>query len=75
MKKHVGEEKFSVRFARQAQTLAKLNHPNIVTVFDYGEADGLYYIVMEFIDGVNLRDLIRDGRWFDGGQGAPHQSR
>ena len=57
-----GEEKFSERFAREAQTLAKLNHPNIVTVFDYGESDGLYYIVMEFIDGVNLRDLLRDGK-------------
>ena len=57
-----GEEKFSERFTREAQTLAMLNHPNIVTVYDYGEADGLYYIVMEFVDGVNLRDLLRDGK-------------
>ncbi len=58
----VGEEKFAERFAREAQTLARLNHPNIVTVFDYGETAGLFYIVMEFVDGVNLRDLLRDGK-------------
>ncbi|MEI6035658.1 MAG: DUF4019 domain-containing protein [Verrucomicrobiae bacterium] len=58
----VGEEKFAERFAREAQTLACLNHPNIVTVFDYGETGGLFYIVMEFVDGVNLRDLLRDGK-------------
>jgi serine/threonine protein kinase len=57
----VGEERFAERFAREAQTLACLSHPNIVTVFDYGETDGLYYIVMEFVDGVNLRNLLRDG--------------
>ena len=57
----VGEERFAERFAREAQTLACLSHPNIVTVFDYGETDGLYYIVMEFVDGVNLRDLLREG--------------
>lgn len=58
----VGEKRFSERFAREAKTLASLNHPNIVTVFDYGETDGLFYIVMEFVDGVNLRDLLRDGK-------------
>ena len=58
----VGQEKFAERFAREAQTLAQLNHPNIVTVFDYGETGGLYYFVMEFADGVNLRDLLSDGK-------------
>ena len=58
----VGQEKFAERFAREAQTLAQLNHPNIVTVFDYGETGGLYYFVMEFVDGVNLRDLLSDGK-------------
>ncbi|HEY1120627.1 MAG TPA: protein kinase, partial [Haloferula sp.] len=57
-----GEEQFAERFAREAQTLARLNHPNIVTVFDYGETGGLFYIVMEFVDGVNLRDLLREGK-------------
>ncbi|MDG2124167.1 MAG: serine/threonine-protein kinase [Verrucomicrobiales bacterium] len=58
----VGDEKFATRFTTEAHTLAKLNHPNIVTVFDHGETAGLYYIVMEFVDGVNLRDLLRDGK-------------
>ncbi|CBY13214.1 unnamed protein product [Oikopleura dioica] len=58
----VGEEKFSERFAIEAATLAKLSHPNIVTVHDFGEIDGLFYIVMEYIDGVNLRDLLREGK-------------
>lgn len=57
----VGEERFAERFTREAQILASLNHPNIVTVYDYGETEGLFYIVMEFVDGVNLRDLLRDG--------------
>ncbi|MGB6221509.1 protein kinase domain-containing protein [Haloferula sp.] len=58
----IHDEKFAERFTREAQTLALLNHPNIVTVHDYGETDGLFYIVMEFVDGVNLRDLIREGK-------------
>ncbi len=58
----VGEAAFAERFAREARTLARLNHPNIVTVYDHGETDGLFYIVMEFVDGVNLRDLLREGK-------------
>ena len=49
---------FAERFTREARTLAKLSHPNIVTVFDFGVADSMHYLVMEFIDGVNLRDTI-----------------
>ncbi len=58
----IGQEKFAERFAREAQILARLNHPNIVTVYDHGQTGGLFYIVMEFVDGVNLRDLLRDGK-------------
>ncbi len=58
----VHEEGFSERFGREAKTLARMSHPNIVTVFDHGEADGLFYIVMEYVDGVNLRDLLREGK-------------
>ncbi len=47
------------RFQREAQTLAKLHHPNIVSIFDFGQVDGLYYFVMEYVDGVTLRDTIR----------------
>ncbi len=55
----VAETKFAERFAREAQALARLNHPNIVTVYDLGEVDGLYYLLMEYVDGVNLRQLLR----------------
>jgi serine/threonine protein kinase len=58
----VHEERFAEHFEREAKTLAKMSHPNIVTVFDHGETEGLFYIVMEFIDGVNLRDLLREGK-------------
>jgi predicted Ser/Thr protein kinase len=56
------DERFAARFEKEARTLGKMSHPNIVTVFDHGEAEGLYHIVMEFIDGVNVRDLLRDGK-------------
>ena len=52
---------FGDRFIREAQTLAKLNHPNIVSVYDFGRADDLFYFVMEYIDGVTLRDSIAAG--------------
>ena len=53
---------FAERFAREARVLAKLNHPHIVTIHDFGESGGLYYLVMEFVDGANLRDVLRDGK-------------
>lgn len=53
---------FAERFAREARALASLNHPNIVTVYDSGEQDGLYYFVMEYVDGVNLREAIAAGQ-------------
>lgn len=56
------ESRFAERFAREAELLAQLNHPHIVTIHDFGETDGLFYLVMEFVDGVNLRDLLRDGK-------------
>jgi len=56
------DARFAERFAREAELLAKLSHPHIVTIHDFGETGGLYYLVMEFVDGVNLRDLLRDGK-------------
>ena len=53
------DPRFAERFTREAQALAKLNHPNIVTVYDFGEADGLYYLLMEFVDGMSLRQLLQ----------------
>lgn len=50
---------FAERFTREARTLAKLSHPGIVTVFDFGQAGGFYYFVMEFVEGVNLRQAQR----------------
>lgn len=55
-------EAYEQRFIREARALAKLNHPNIVTVFDFGKSQGLYYFVMEFVDGVTLRDVITGGQ-------------
>jgi tRNA A-37 threonylcarbamoyl transferase component Bud32 len=52
---------FAERFNREARALARLSHPNIVAVHDVGRAGDLYYFVMEYVDGVNLRQLIRDG--------------
>ena len=56
------DARFAERFAREAELLAKLNHPHIVTIHDFGETGGLFYLVMEFVDGVNLRDLLREGK-------------
>jgi tRNA A-37 threonylcarbamoyl transferase component Bud32 len=53
---------FAERFAREARALARLNHPNVVGVHDFGEVEGLYYFVMEYVDGVNLRQLLETGR-------------
>jgi serine/threonine protein kinase len=50
---------FGERFAREARALAKLNHANIIAIYDFGSADGLFYLVMEFVDGANLRSAIR----------------
>lgn len=53
---------FAERFAREAKSLAQLNHRNIVTVHDFGQRDGLCYLVMEFIEGANLRRVLETGR-------------
>ena len=59
----IGEDPaFAERFTREAQALAQLNHPGIVTLYEFGQADGLFYFQMEFVDGVNLRQLLRTGR-------------
>jgi tetratricopeptide (TPR) repeat protein len=46
-------------FLREAKAAAKLNHPNIVTVYDAGEQDGRYYIAMEYVDGTTLKEIVR----------------
>src|SRR5262249_54372947 len=52
---------FAERFTREARALAKLNHANIVTVHDFGQSGGLYFVLMEYVDGVNLRQTLRAG--------------
>lgn len=49
------------RFLREAQSAGRLSHPNIVTIYDVGEADGLAYIAMEYLPGVTLRDVMNRG--------------
>jgi serine/threonine protein kinase len=57
-----GDPGFAERFNREARALAKLNHPNIVAVHDFGQANGLNYLVMEYVDGPNLRQLEQAGK-------------
>lgn len=59
----VRETQFAERFAREAQALAALSHPNIVTVHDFGQAGGFYFLLMEYVDGVNLRQAMTAGRF------------
>ena len=53
---------FADRFSREARAMATLNHPNILQIHDFGEVDDLYYLSMEYVDGINLRQMIRGNR-------------
>src|SRR5690348_16765134 len=53
------DPKFVTRFQREAKAASSLQHPNIVQVFDYGQSDGNYFIVMELVEGVDLRRYLR----------------
>ena len=55
-----GDEEFRERFVREARLTASVHHPNIVDVYDAGEQDGVLYIVMRFVDGVDLRTVLRE---------------
>lgn len=55
-------EGFRVRFEREAQLIASLEHPNIVAVYDFGEVGNLTYLVMQYVGGGTLRDQLRNGR-------------
>ena len=60
--RHASDEQFVERFRREAQSAAGLNHPNIVSIFDRGRAEGTYYIAMEYLDGRTLKELlVRNG--------------
>jgi len=60
---------FVERFRREAQAAANLSHPNIVPVFDWGEENGTYFIVMELVEGTSLAGLLREHRTM-----SPHRS-
>jgi serine/threonine protein kinase len=51
---------FQNRFIREAKALGSLNHPNIVAVYDFGAEAGLFFFAMEYVDGTNLRQILRD---------------
>jgi predicted Ser/Thr protein kinase len=56
---HASNPSFAERFSREAQALAELNHPNIVTVHDFGQAAEFWFLLMEYVDGVNLRQAMK----------------
>ena len=56
--RHAADDQFVERFRREAKHAAALSHPNIVSIYDRGEAEGTYYIAMEHLDGRNLKELI-----------------
>ncbi|WP_038047839.1 protein kinase domain-containing protein [Thermus caliditerrae] len=58
----VGDPRFVRRFHREAEVLAKMDHPNIVKVYDHGQVDGVHFIAMEFLEGEGLDKLIEERR-------------
>src|SRR5436305_5464200 len=56
--RHAADDSFVERFRREAKNAAGLSHPNIVSIYDRGEAEGTYYIAMEFLEGRSLKELI-----------------
>src|SRR5436190_7001252 len=53
-----GDQGFVDRFRREARAAATLNHPNVVTVYDWGAVDGIYYMVMEYVHGRSVREIL-----------------
>ncbi len=56
--RHAHDNQFVERFRREAKNAAGLSHPNVVSIYDRGEAEGTYYIAMEYLDGRSLKELI-----------------
>src|SRR5689334_5071193 len=60
---HLAEEsRFIERFLQDARLAAQLNHPNLVQLLDFGEAEGSYFVAMEYVDGLDLRRLAAKAR-------------
>ncbi len=58
---HNDPERMIARFKREGEILRRLSHPNIIKGFEYGEADGEYFLVMEYVDGETLEDRLKSG--------------
>ncbi|GBE58109.1 serine/threonine-protein kinase PrkC [bacterium BMS3Abin01] len=58
--RYADDDEFVARFRREAQSAAGLNHPHIVSIYDRGEADGSYYIAMEYLEGRSLKQVISE---------------
>src|SRR5581483_1454028 len=56
--RHSQDEQFVERFRREAKNAAGLSHPNIVSIYDRGRAEGTYYIAMEYLEGRTLKELL-----------------
>ncbi|WP_042200783.1 Stk1 family PASTA domain-containing Ser/Thr kinase [Paenibacillus camerounensis] len=56
----VHDEEFIRRFRREAQSAASLSHPNVVSIYDVGQEEDVHYIVMEYIEGKNLNEIIKE---------------
>src|SRR5213596_2398518 len=54
--RHANDEQFVERFRREAKNAAGLSHPNVVSVYDRGEAEGTYYIEMEYVEGRSMKE-------------------
>jgi serine/threonine protein kinase len=54
------DPEYTQRFEREAQSIARLEHPNIVRIYRFGEADGVHYMAMQYVEGADLATLIRD---------------
>ena len=57
------DEGFVRRFQKEARAVARLNHPSIVQIYDFGREEGVYYLAMEFVDGSSLRTLLKKFRF------------
>jgi eukaryotic-like serine/threonine-protein kinase len=66
LEEDTGKE-YTKRFFLEAKAAGKLNHPNIVTVYDFGEEDGVAYLAMELVEGTDLRERLKDAK----GEGLP----
>ena len=75
LKRYAGDASFVERFRREAQAAARINHPNIVNIYDWGPVDGTYYIVMEYVEGETLKDHIRREGRYSPQRGGAHRPR